>query len=92
MQTLNEKWSLFIEHANGIDPAADKLLRLKKFRNKILLSSDWIQQPQATLTMTEREAAAIFIQALKDLPQDFSSNPDGAIFPELPDFLKDFVL
>lgn len=90
--TLNEKWILYVEHSNSIDPDGDKLLRLKRYRNKLLLACDWTQQPRATLTMAEREAAAVFIQTLKDLPQDFFDTPDGAVFPDPPLFLQDFIL
>lgn len=63
-------------------------IKIKK-RNKLLAVVDFVYYSD-TLTNTEREAGLIYIQSLKDIPQDFI-NPDDVIFPTPPTYLNDWV-
>lgn len=60
-----------------------KLIRIKHYRDELLLSSDWTQLPDTILNEAERTAWQDYRQALRDIPQDFI-NPDDVIFPTRP--------
>lgn len=69
--------------------AQKKILeQIRAERNQLLLETDWTQIPDSPLSDAEREQYRRYRQALRDLPQKFSSvaNADGIQIPELSDF------
>jgi hypothetical protein len=80
---------LFSNIANYVHTADEKWQIIKATRNKILLNVGWVLTSN-TLTDIEREAGLDYIQALKDIPQDFV-NPDDVVFPTPPVFLENWV-
>lgn len=91
METLQERWSNHLAYTNEVTPDVDKMIRLKIFRNVILSHCDWVGF-SSTLTPEEKEEGEVFMQALKDLPQNYETNPDEAVFPVVPSFLEMWVI
>jgi len=75
----------------GLNPKneQEKWMIVKRIRNKLLLNVGWVTT-SSTLTDNERDAGLDYIQALKDIPQDFI-NPDDVVFPTPPEFLEEWV-
>lgn len=67
----------------------DKWINITRLRNKILSAVGFVYYSD-TLTNAEREAGLVYIQSLKDIPQDFI-NPDDVVFPTPPAYLEDWV-
>lgn len=58
----------------------DLVLQMRIARNQLLAESDWSQLPDATC---DREAWAIYRQALRDFPATWTAGPT-ANFPDTP--------
>ena len=55
-------------------------------RNNLLRNSDWTDLPNNNLSEEDREAAQVYRQALRDLP-DTVNDPSEIVFPERPFFM-----
>ena len=73
--------------AEGIEEEKNNLIR--KVRNELLVKVEFVKTSD-TLTEAEREAGLNYIQALKDIPQDFET-PESVMFPILPAYLEEWV-
>lgn len=62
---------------------ADKWANIKAERNRLLQECDWTQVKDIVMTEAEITAWQDYRQALRDIPQDFSS-PDLVYFPARP--------
>lgn len=63
-----------------------KWQRVREIRDDLLARVDYIKTSD-TLTDAEREDGLIYIQALKDVPQNFA-NPDDVVFPAPPEYIR----
>jgi hypothetical protein len=52
-------------------------------RNALLAQSDWTQLPDAPLTTEQKAAWAEYRQALRDLPETYTT-PDEVVYPTPP--------
>ena len=52
-------------------------------RNALLAQSDWTQLSDAPLTTEQKAAWAEYRQALRDLPETYTT-PDEVVYPTLP--------
>jgi len=71
----------------GTDEEKNNLIR--KVRNELLVKVEFVKTSD-TLTEVEREAGLDYIQALKDIPQDFET-PESVVFPMPPAYLEEWV-
>lgn len=60
---------------------------IRSRRNKLLRESDVTQVPDSPYSEDERAEAAVYRQALRDVPQDVG-DPLTVVWPEQPSFLK----
>jgi len=75
---------------NGIEGTEDEKNNLiRKVRNELLVKVEFVKTSD-TLTEAEREAGLDYIQALKDIPQDFET-PESVVFPMPPAYLEEWV-
>lgn len=75
---------------NNVNTTEDsKWYLIKEKRNKLLAAVGFVYYSN-TLTNIEHEAGLVYIQALKDIPQDFE-NPDDVVFPTPPAYLEEWV-
>jgi len=56
---------------------------IKGRRLQMLAECDWTQLPDAAMTFEEKAAWSDYRQALRDIPQAFTS-PDDVLFPDKP--------
>lgn len=63
---------------------------IRRKRNKIIRNVEWIHSVKASITLEQRNAGEVYIQALKDIPQ-MTNTPDEVVFPAPPDFLVDWI-
>ena len=59
--------------------------QIRASRDALLAASDWTQNNDAPLTVTQRQAWSTYRQALRDLPQQFAT-ADAVEWPDMPDF------
>jgi hypothetical protein len=64
-------------------PDANKWQLIQQYRNELLTRCDWTQMPDVVLTFTEKQLWQDYRQALRDIPQTFTS-PDDVVFPSVP--------
>ncbi|MBV5347845.1 phage tail assembly chaperone [bacterium] len=64
-------------------PDANKWRLIQQYRNELLSRCDWTQMPDVVLTFTEKQLWQDYRQALRDIPQAFTS-PDDVVFPSVP--------
>lgn len=91
LDNLYADYITYMESVAPLESLGDKNSRLRVFRNHVMLNCDWTQSSHSTLSQDEREEAAIFIQALKDVLQLYGADPYSAKFPVVPGFLEDWV-
>ena len=63
-----------------------KWQRVREIQDGLLARVDYIKTSD-TLTDTEREDGLVYIQSLKDVPQNFE-NPDDVVFPVPPEYIR----
>lgn len=65
---------------------AEALERLRAERDRLLAGSDWTQLPDSPLAVEEREAWAVYRQALRDLPAaaEVLADPRSVSWPQPP--------
>lgn len=81
---------LGILNRNGIDGTEDEKNNIiRKVRNELLVKVEFVKTSD-TLTEVEREAGLNYIQALKNIPQDFET-PESVVFPMPPAYLEEWV-
>jgi len=73
--------------AEGIEEEKNNLIR--KVRNELLVKVEFVKNSD-TLTDDERDAGLDYIQALKDIPQNFAT-PESVVFPIPPAYLEGWV-
>lgn len=59
------------------------LIELRRQRNQLLTQSDWTQLADVPLTQEQKNAWAVYRQALRDVPSSFSTLED-VVWPETP--------
>jgi hypothetical protein len=64
-------------------PDENKWSLIRNYRNELLAQSDWTQLGDSPFTAEQKDAWTAYRQALRDLPQDYSS-PNEVIIPEMP--------
>jgi hypothetical protein len=78
MRNASELWANDIE----LTPQ-EKWDMIRDERTALLFRCDWTQLADAPLTIEEKQAWAAYRQALRNIPNDFSS-ADDAVFPDMP--------
>lgn len=51
------------------------LKALRSWRNRLLAKSDWTQMPDSPLSDEQRQAWAVYRQALRDAPASWTAGP-----------------
>ena len=62
---------------------ARKWAQVRAERDRLLAECDWTQVADAPLSSAEKEAWAVYRQALRDIPQT-QDDPDDIVWPETP--------
>ena len=56
---------------------------IRYMRAQFLASTDWTQLEDAPISAEKKEAYKVYRQALRDIPETFST-PESVVFPDLP--------
>lgn len=72
-----------LDLASTITPPGPSWDDIRTQRNLLMAACDWTQLPDAVLTFDRRQLWQDYRQALRDIPQSFST-PDAVIWPEKP--------
>jgi hypothetical protein len=69
---------------NGTD--AEKWVEIKTERTRRIDAIRWMLDDGVPISFAKRQEILNYIQALRDVPQTFSDNPDLVTFPEAPSY------